>query len=82
MSAPAVPASAAPMPVAITDILRTLTPMSWAASRSWAVARIAWPVSVLMRNQYSTAVMIAVITNETARGIEIDSPPTFTLLDE
>ncbi len=51
MSAPAVPASAAPIPKAMTLIRFTLMPMSWAASRSWAVARMAWPVSVLMRNQ-------------------------------
>jgi hypothetical protein len=38
--------------------------MSWAASRSWAVARIAWPVSVLRRNQYSAAVIAAVMRKE------------------
>ena len=64
------------------DMRATLMPMRRAASRSCEVARIAWPVSVFVRNQYSIAVIAAVIAKEITRGIEIEMPRKVTLLDE
>ena len=43
---------------------------------------MAWPVSVLYRNQYRAAVIAAVMTKETTSGSEIEIPRIVMLLDE
>src|SRR5208337_2230043 len=70
---PAAPTSALPRPKVNMRIRFTLTPMSRAASRSWAVALMDLPVSVLLRKKNSIPVKITEIRKETDQGNERES---------
>jgi len=64
---------AEPRPKVITRILPTLTPISRAASRSCAVARIDFPRSVFVRKNQSAAVIISARQKETVHVNESES---------
>src|SRR5208283_2886716 len=70
---PAMPTRADPRPKVSMRIWFTLTPMSSAASTSWAVALMDLPVSVLVRKNHSTPVMAIAIRNETDQAKERES---------